>query len=383
MRILMISSDKKILEKGSAVRWRMMGYGSVLDELHIIVFTLKSPKSGTLNLTGNVWVYPTNSYSHWLYIFDAIKTGRRIIGNSRNEIIVSCQDPFEAGFVGWIFKIRFKLRLQLQAHTDFLSKHFAHGVLNKVRVHLARFLLPRADCVRVVSRRIKNSITSKMEIPDSKFQVLPIFVDVEKIYDTEPISDLHKKYPQFEFIVLLASRLTYEKNIRLALKALRQVVRRYRRVGLVIVGDGPLKKDLQLKARKWGLEKNVIFEPWTEDISSYYKTADMFLLTSDYEGYGRTLIEAAVAGCPIVATNVGIIGEVFSHGETALVCDPRDTLCVINHIRSLRADVHMRHRLASRARDAAFRNAQKDRGAYLKRFRDILNQCALKHQNES
>ena len=58
------------------------------------------------------------------------------------------------------------------------------------------------------------------------------------------------------------------------------------------------------------MQDNVIFEPWTDDLFSYYKTAGLFLLVSNYEGYGRTVVEAMAAGCPVITTDVGIAGDV-------------------------------------------------------------------------
>ena len=57
---------------------------------------------------------------------------------------------------------------------------------------------------------------------------------------------------------------------------------------------------------------NVIFEKWIdrETLFSYYKTVDLFLVTSLYEGYGMTLVEAQAAGCPIISTDVGVAREV-------------------------------------------------------------------------
>ena len=56
----------------------------------------------------------------------------------------------------------------------------------------------------------------------------------------------------------------------------------------------------------------MVFEGWQENLISYYKTANLFLLSSNYEGYGMTLLEAAAAGCPIISTDVGIAGELLA-----------------------------------------------------------------------
>lgn len=108
----------------------------------------------------------------------------------------------------------------------------------------------------------------------------------------------------------MASRLTREKNIELALRAFALARKSVLEAGLVVVGDGDEKKRLLNVVRSLGISKAVIFEPWTDDLASYYKTADVFLNTSLYEGYGRTLVEARTAGIPVISTDVGVAYEV-------------------------------------------------------------------------
>ena len=184
---------------------------------------------------------------------------------------------------------------------------------NRVRVVIAKFLLPKADCVRVVSKRIADSL--KTIVSDSKIHILPIFVDIEKIKNTVISVDLHKKYPQFESIVLMVSRLEREKNIPLAIFAMKDVVKKYPKTGLVIVGDGSERKALESKVKSLKLKDIVIFDGWKskETIYSYYKTADLFLITSDYEGYGMTIIEALTSGLSVLSTDVGVAREAGAH----------------------------------------------------------------------
>ncbi|MBU1091970.1 glycosyltransferase, partial [Patescibacteria group bacterium] len=228
-------------------------------------------------------------------------------------------DPFETGLTGWILSKIFNIPLQMQIHTDFLSPYFREeSFLNKIRVKIAKFLIPKADCIRVVSKRIKDSILAKSNFPKEvglqKIEILPVFVDVEKIKNAPVQIDLHKKYPQFDFIILMASRLTKEKNIGMATEAMEGVVKSYPRVGLIIVGVGPEKANLKFKIKNLKLDKNVIMESWMTNLSSYYKTADLFLLTSNYEGYGMTVVEAVACGCPVIMTDVGLAGDVLESG---------------------------------------------------------------------
>jgi len=302
----MISTDRNIFKEESDVRARMIEYGQLVGGLHIIVFSRRDVRYRVSNISNisNVFIYPTNSRSRWFYIIDAIRIGKKILTTNYKlqtmNWLVTSQDPFETGLVGWRLKRRFGLPLQLQIHTDVFSPYFKNqSFLNRLRVWAARFLIPRADCVRVVSRRIQESIAR----PSA---VLPIFVDVEEIKQMPVSVDLHKKYPQYEKIILMASRLTKEKNIGLAVEAIGEI----KNTLLLTVGDGPEKENLEAKSRK--LKANVVFESAVpfKTLISYYKTADVYLLTSNYEGYGRTLVEAAAAGCPIVSTDVGVAREI-------------------------------------------------------------------------
>ena len=172
----MISTDKKILEQGSSVQKRMQEYGSLVDELDIIVCA-KNGKQ--IVLDNNVQVFPTNSKSKIFYFWDAVRVAKK---NIQSDVdLVTTQDPFEIGLAGWMISKRLKAKLQLQIHTDFLSPHFISGSLkNRIRVILAKFLLPKADSIRVVSERIKQSLTT-YNLRLTTVSVLPIFVDVEKI----------------------------------------------------------------------------------------------------------------------------------------------------------------------------------------------------------
>ena len=331
----MISADRKILEEGSTVRKRMAFYAEACEELHIIVFTRRNfqfsifnfQKVPKIQISKNCWAYPTNSLSRWFYIFDAIHIGKSTVKgqlSKANYFVVSCQDPFLTGLVGWRLAKKLAIPLEFQVHTDFLSPYFrAESFFNRLRVLIARFLLPRADGVRVVSKRIRDSLIhdSRFTIHDSKITVLPVFVGTGKIKKFPVSVDLRKKYNQFSCIALVISRLSREKNIMQAFRAFQESIKKIPDAGLVVVGDGPERERLERFVAVSGLGDRVIFEGWSEDVFSYYKTADLFLLTSRYEGYGRSLVEAAAAGCAIISTDVGVASEILPEADTLPVGD--------------------------------------------------------------
>jgi glycosyltransferase involved in cell wall biosynthesis len=306
--------------------------------MHIIVFSLKRHNLRETKLSEKVFLYPTNSLSRWLYIFDAYNIAKRILTTHYSllttNFFISTQDPFEAGLAGYFLKKKFGLPLQLQIHTDFLNPYFIReSFLNRVRVLLAKFLLPRADCVRVVSERIRRSLlTTHYSLPT--IAILPAFVDFQKIAEQPIQTDLRKKYPN-RFIILMASRLTREKNIASAIEAMAEVIKQFPRALLLIVGDGQEQKNLKSQISNLKIEEHIILEPWTNNLASYYKTADLFLVSSFYEGYGRTILEALACGLPVVSTKVGIAEEAIQDGENGFLIFSPDSRAIANALQKV------------------------------------------------
>jgi len=313
MSILAINLDKGIFSSNSASLERLKEYSRLVDKIFVIVWTIR--KEEPIIFENKLFVYPTNSLFKFLYFFDTVRIFKNIKKENKIDLIFT-QDPFETGLIGWLIAksaLGGKIPLQLQIHTDFLSPYFAqNSILNKLRVMMANFLIPRADCIRAVSERIKNSIL-RITNYELRITILPIFVDVEKIRNAPIKINLRAKYPQFNFIILMAGRLTKEKNIGLAIDAIKKI--NNEKIGLIIVGQGPEEKKSSA---------NIIFEPWTDDLISYYKTADLFLLTSNYEGYGMVLVEAAAAGCKIISSDVGIAQEILEPENIFEVGDAAD-----------------------------------------------------------
>lgn len=326
MRIILISTDRKILEKGSAVQERMLEYSHLCNELHIIIFSLEAHLLVPyLQLTPNVFVYTTSSKNKWHYVKDAVWLAKNIIQvGDKKSVVVNTQDPFETGVVGWWLAKKLGVKWNVQIHTDVYSPYFANTFLNKVRVFISKILLPRATSIRVVSERIKQSIIKNKKIKITPV-VLPIWTDIIKIENTCPLFYLHQKYPEYEYIILTVARLEKEKDIILSLKALQHVCRVYPKTGFIIVGHGSEKSALEHTIVELRLKKNVRFEGWQSDAIQYYKTADVYLCTSLYEGFGLSLFEAAASDCPIVTTDVGLVGSILSREKSVKVCDRNDT----------------------------------------------------------
>jgi glycosyltransferase involved in cell wall biosynthesis len=319
-KLLSIGTDRLLFKEGSAVRARFEQYAKEWDEIHIIVATSGSEFKET-TIAPNIWVYPTESTVKAMYPLDAARIGRFII-ERRGITDITCQDPFLTAIAGTRLQREFKLPLELQLHTDIGSPNYPYTVANKIRKSLALSYLPKADHIRVVSERIKSYLTDKLGIAAEKIEVRPIAVDAARVKTAQidPAYDLRAKYPQFKKISLVASRLEPEKNVRLAIDAMHLIAEKHPKTGLIICGSGSLAASLKKRALHGPAAKNIVFESWASQqaLFSYYKTADVFLVTSLFEGYGMTLVEAQAAGTQIVSTDVGVAPQIAAQNGAVI-----------------------------------------------------------------
>lgn len=378
MKIISIGTDRNIFDPESAVRKRAEEYASLFDELHIIVFAKQNDKFQITNIK-NLFIYPTNSFSKIFYIKYAYKVAKKIIKERGLEIsntVVTTQDPFETGLVGLKLKDTFGFKLHVQVHTDIFSPYFEKlSILNRIRVKTARKILPVADAVRAVSERVKNSLQKELKLKSTP-SVLPIYVDIQQYEHAEIKTDLKRKYPQFDFIMLVASRLSKEKNILLALTTVKKLIPAYPKLGLVIVGKGPEKEGLIYKARQLGISEHVVFEDWTDDVVSYYKTVDLFLITSWFEGYSMAIIEAVASHCAVVSTDVGIASEVLPDS----VCPVGDEQCFFDTTKRLVENKDLRGKMIREASLRLPRVVAPDKKGYLTLYRnDIIRAVEAKN----
>lgn len=364
--------DRKIFEEGSAVRARMIEYGALFTELHVVVFSLKAQGFARQQIGENVFVYPTNSSSKMSYFFDVSK----IIQQQNLSFDVVTAQGVEGGVAGWLVGRKYKCPMQLQIHDDLYSPYYKQALpLNRLRYMLAQFLLKRAVCVRVVSPRTKECIEQRYARLRGNVSLLPIFVDTERIQHQMPQFDLHERYPQFEKIVLVVSRLTQEKNVACALEVFARVVKKYPNTGLVIAGDGALRVVLEARAKQLGIGANVIFLGWMDDMISCYKTADVYLHVSKYEGFGMALVEAAICGIPIVTSEVGI-ATMWKHVAGVSVCSVNDSECFKKKLVDFLG--HINTPAQEALQYMATSGALFTKESYLERYRQSIEQCMNK-----
>jgi glycosyltransferase involved in cell wall biosynthesis len=117
-----------------------------------------------------------------------------------------------------------------------------------------------------------------------------------------------------------------------------------------LVGDGPLGDECRARTAR---TPNTVALGWQRDLGTLLAAADVVVLCSDNEGVPLLLIEAALAGRPVVTTDVGAVRDVVRDGETGVLVPAGDRAALASAVRSLLADPEMRARLGAAARDRA------------------------------
>ncbi|MFZ2167324.1 MAG: glycosyltransferase [Minisyncoccia bacterium] len=346
MKALFISNDPTIFDATSAARSRMRAYAAAIGELHIVSSAGQGARE---EQESALFLHPVRTSK--LFRVGALARRARALILSEDIEIVSAQDPFEHGLAALRATKGTSAKLHLQVHTDFLSSWFTRGgnwrsprvrmpLLNRYRRAIADRVLPAADGIRVVSERVKASLIARYGAKIPEPSVVPVAVDANV---PEPVR--LPAHPSFTFVLIAVGRLEPEKRIEDILAALKLVAPKYPMVGLFIVGDGRERGRLERMTRSLGLADRVIFLGERSDARALMGSAHAFIQASAYEGYGRTLVEAALAKVPIITTDVGIAGEVFKGYEDVLVAPVADPTALSLDIVGLIEDNAVRQEL--------------------------------------
>lgn len=336
VNVLLIGSDASLSANRSHVNSqdRLVLYGKYTSKIFMVVLSARNKSSAVKRLSPNVTVY-AHSSKKLLVALNSYRTCCRIC-KENNINVVSTQDPFFTGFLGYLLKLRFKIPLNIQIHGNvFGNSYWLHESRQNYLLNIfGKQVIRKADTVRAVSKLAKKELVAS-GLREGKIHVCPVPVDPTKFnnFSVSEVAEIRRKYGlRNGNIVLFVGRLVKAKNIPNLLKAAQMVLKEYPDTTFVLCGDGDQKKNLESLSNELGINKNVFFvgQIRNADLAGFYEACDFFVLPSDYEGLAMVLVEAALFGKPIVATNVSGSSEVVVHGKTGFLVSPRscEQLCL-------------------------------------------------------
>lgn len=190
--------------------------------------------------------------------------------------------------------------------------------------------------------------------PD-KFVVVPCGIDISKF--SSPKRSRKEVREEFGFscgvVVGWVGRLVPIKGCEYFLRALKIVMVERPEVKGLVVGDGPLREDLEELSRRLGISGKVVFSGARDDVPELMQAMDILVLTSLNEGLGRVILEAMACGVPVVASSVGGVPEIVVHEETGLLVPPADPRSTADAILKLLNDPYKAQLLSRKGRERA------------------------------
>lgn len=140
-----------------------------------------------------------------------------------------------------------------------------------------------------------------------------------------------------------------QKNQKMMIAAFAEVVKKHPDYQLVIYGEGPSREELEKHVRELGVEEHVLLPGNVTDIHDRIKDAEMFVLSSDYEGMPNALIEAMCLGLPSVSTKVSGATDLIKDHENGILTDLNDQKQLENAMLELIENKELSERLAINA----------------------------------
>ena len=254
----------------------------------------------------------------------------------------------KAGFLGRLASV-VSLVPSIRVHTfhgHLLSGYF--GFFKKCLVVLAeKYLAIFTDQLLAVGEKVRQDLLDVGIGSSHKFGLIPpglhIGVLTPKL-ESKEFFELNSKRLQCAFI----GRITKVKNPSRFLDVVSEINKRGIELDFFIAGDGELLNECRKRIARDSLPVKVL--GWQSDIERVLSAADIVVLTSDNEGTPLSLIQAGMAGLPVVATNVGSVSEVVSDGATGIVTS-LDVQEISDALERLVNDKNLRTKLGATAQE--------------------------------
>jgi len=217
----------------------------------------------------------------------------------------------------------------------------------RVKGLLLRQLYPHAHAVTAISQGIADELVSTFGLAEQKMHVIHNPVDVDRL---QALGAVELKHPWFEMgwpVIVAAGRLHPQKGFAHLLRAFVQV-RNEIPCKLVILGEGPLRTELQQLIVELNLADDAALPGFQENPYNYMRSASVFVLSSLFEGFGNVLAEALALGAPVVSTRCPVgPDEIISDGETGILVPTGDEGALAQAILRVLRDENLRRKLAA------------------------------------
>lgn len=197
----------------------------------------------------------------------------------------------------------------------------------------------------VVSDSLKRLMVEKRGIPDQKISRIYNGIELGEYKPNGKEVRSQKSEVRREFglaknvpVISAIGRMVWQKGFEYLMESVPPVVSSIPESRFLIVGDGPLRKELVALSRELGVNEEVIFTGFRSDIRDILAAVDLLVVPSLLEGFPMIILEAMAMAKPIVATNIDGITEQITNGENGILVPPKDPAALATAVIRLLVD---------------------------------------------
>lgn len=263
----------------------------------------------------------------------------------------------KAGFIGRQAALALRPRPAIvhTYHGHVLEGYFGPAK-TRLYLELERALARASDRLLGVSQATVDDLVRLGVAPRERFRVLPLGLDLQPLAKADPALRASSRSELGiggdEVLSIFVGRIVPIKRLDVLLSAVAQARASDPRIRLALVGDGEERPGLERQAAELGIERDVRFLGYRRELGPLFAAADLAVLSSDNEGTPVSLIEAAAAGLPAVATDAGGVREVVGE-ETGIVVPREDAAALAEGVLLMAGDAGRRARCGRVARARA------------------------------
>lgn len=314
MHILFITSDTAFFDEKSERQTELDLMIEAATELHIIVFTKRRDGYQIKKIGEKCWIYPTQSWFPFLYLWDGWQTARHqlVWQHILHAHIIISDDVWLSGWLGARLSYIYERVWMVNVHHYYWDFHsFTTSFFKRLLIIPTSALF--TNTYHIFSFSEKTSVflraAAKTEEEKNKILSFPLLFDDEQIKKGEPEISIKNVHPEFNFIVLTAAS---GRKLQFAVEVIKYLRQSYRKAGLVVIGKSHGLSRLRVKFD--GASDIVRFEAEDSHLLSYLKTTNVYLYVDSGENEDTMLLRAAAASCPILAVPNNLSKSIIKNG---------------------------------------------------------------------
>ncbi len=296
----------------------------------------------------NICLYKRNS----LDFLRLVHTLSRIIRVERPEAVVSFLD-----YANYLTILAVKLsgrktRVVISEQTN-LTKSLPNSRFGLIKRRIITRLYPKASYVVAVSGGLKKDLCENYNVSPAKCRVIFNSADINRIRRKAAEEIDHPWFREDVPVITACGRLAPAKNYPMLLKSMKRVLKETE-ARLFVLGAGEKESQLKNLAKELGIDKSVFFAGFRRNPHKYIAGADIFVLSSLWEGFANVIVEAMACGVPVISTRCPYgPDEIITDGANGLLTPPGNENALAEALLRLLRDESLKKRLAEAGRKRA------------------------------